>query len=122
MSRHMDVWNVDQWDGALGDPEGDPHERWDSDGPRYVWSQRDKTFVPAIRAIYKPERYLFTRVRRCTKCDGFMSNIRAYTPLVSEERATSCHHCRGDVLCSQRKHHIKPGAWCAVCAVFPNAR
>ena len=121
MSRHMDVWNVDQFEGALGDYEADPRERWDSDGPRYVWSPRDNTFVPAIRPRFKPERYAFTRVRRCIRCDGFMSDTSAYAR-VSEERATTCHHCRGDVRCASGKHHIQPGAWCAVCAVLANGR
>ena len=95
---HQETWNVYQWDGSLGDPEGDGLDD-------YLKSARPGPEFP------------FTVVRRCIRCDGFMTDIAAYAR-VSDERATSCHHCRGDVRCASGKHHIQPGATCWTCEVF----
>lgn len=95
---HQETWNVYQWDGSLGDPEGDGLDD-------YLKSPRPGPEFP------------FTVVRRCIRCDGFMTDIAAYAR-VSDERATSCHHCRGDVRCASGKHHIQPGATCWTCEVF----
>jgi len=92
------------WEGSLGDPEGDAQD--DLFKSRRFWRSRGPEFP-------------FTRIARCKSCDGFFPDMRAYAgQIVSDYRATTCHHCRGEVRCDAGKHFIKPGAFCYVCEIY----
>lgn len=93
--------NLYTWEGSLGDPEGDDQERW----ARYRRRGR-----PVFDG---------TKVIRCKSCDGFMPDERHYCgKIVSDYRASNCHHCRGDVRCAAGKHWVKPNAHCYVCDIY----
>jgi hypothetical protein len=97
---YRDTWNSYQWEGSYGDPDGDEQDRW------------------SRRRRLGPE-FPFTLIARCKSCDGFFPDMRAYAgQIVSDTRATTCHHCRGEVPCAAGKHLVKPGAVCWVCEVY----
>ena len=91
------------WEGSLGDPEGD---------------LQDDLFKSRRRRRRHSE-FEWTPVARCKACDGFFPDARAYAGrIVSDYRATTCHHCRGEVRCDAGKHFMKPGAHCYVCEIY----
>ena len=95
-----DTFGLYQWDGAFGDPEGDQQE----------------IYEPHRRRRAGPE-FEFTPVRRCVRCDGYMVAWATFAH-VSQQQATECHHCRGQIRCDSGKHYVEPNKGCVVCEVF----
>lgn len=94
------------WEGSLGDIEGD---------------FQDDLFKSRRRRKRREPEFPRTLVVQCKSCDGFMPDERAYAgKIVSDYRASNCHHCRGDVRCAAGKHWVKPNAHCYVCDVYRN--